>query len=168
LEVCPKDAVAQDRGPQPASAFQEIGCAGRKRLIHPIAGPAFFCPEEMHTLNPKLLADQLIQVHTGGNHVAPERGQWLISRSQFVASCFVGFPRKKGYLALVVFFKVKKTVTPQAASRNTVYFRHLYHPILAWWFPMVAKEIVARGNVEPANFHASSPGDPFERFHNIP
>ncbi len=54
-DVRPKNAIAQNHGPQPAPSFQEIVRARRKCLIHPIARPAFFRTAEMHPLNLKLM-----------------------------------------------------------------------------------------------------------------
>src|ERR1700676_164490 len=60
FSFCPKHAVAQDGGPQPAPPLQELLGAGRERLLHPIAGPAFLGATERPSLYLKFPADQLI------------------------------------------------------------------------------------------------------------
>src|SRR5271163_772187 len=111
-EVRPKKAAGQYHGPEPAASFQEFIRAGGKCLIHPGAWPAFFRAAEAHALNLKLPADQVVQIHVGGNDIAPEHGGSPVLHAQFAANRLVGFQRKKGYLAFVVFLEIKEPVPP--------------------------------------------------------
>src|SRR5208282_6226471 len=108
-----------------------------------------------------------IQVHSRGYHIATKRARHFVSHPQCETNRFVGFPGEKSDLAFVIFLVVKKAVASKAASGNTFYLRHLHNRIFGGWLTVASKEIMARRNVEPANFHTSSLGDSCKRIHGF-
>jgi hypothetical protein len=149
----PQHAVGQDRGPKTASAFHGIFCAGPERPVHPITRPAFLIPEKPDALQLKVDADELIQIDSTRDHVAPEHFRAPIPDPQLPTELLIGFFLEKSDVSFLTVFVSVKSIACDSLSGDTLDLGDRDVCIVARQLLVMTDEIVPGRNKEVANLN---------------
>jgi len=104
-------------------------------------------------LNFEYRANQFIEVLISRDDIPPQKRRRFITYAELAAKRVVSFLRKKGHLAFIDVFVIKKAVAANSAAGYTFNRRHFKNWMSVRRFVMVTKEIVSGRNVEMRNFH---------------
>jgi hypothetical protein len=148
----PDPAGADHRGTQAATAFKEGLGPGCERPVHPITRPAFFPAEHRDAIHAELAADQAIQAHPAGDHVAPQDAGSAAVYPKAFTEVIKHFGLKQGDLSFVIRFITKKAVSHDAALRDALNAGRRMHRVPVRGHSVVAEKVVARRNEKVDDF----------------
>jgi hypothetical protein len=143
--------VADDRRTQTALSFERRFRSGTECPVHPITGPGLLAPKKLHPLHLERLADQIIQGYSAGNNITAKHSRRTIPNAQLDAKLIVNFLGEEGDLALVIFAMSEESVSFDALAGHTINVVNLLDRMIRGFFPMMAKEIVARRDIKMPN-----------------
>jgi hypothetical protein len=115
-------------------------------------------------LNLEFPADELVQVHTARDHIAPRRSRRAIVQLQCSAELIENIERKETDLTFVIILEIEVTISANPTPRDTFDRRQLDHGTCVRLATVVANKIVAWGNVKVADFHCAHDNIEANRF----
>ena len=145
--------ICQNSGAQTTATLQKCFRARRDGAIHPIARSTLFHSMKIHALHFKVATDQLVKIDIARDHVATNQSGRAILKFEASAQFIEYLSRKKCDLALVIVFEIEIAIAANAAAGHAFDHRHFDRRINIRFAPVVAKEIMGRGNVKMADFH---------------
>jgi hypothetical protein len=86
-----------------------------------------------------------------GDYVTSKHSGRTIQNTQLCAKQLVNLLGEKSDLAFVIFAKSKKAISLNALPSHTINLVNLLDRMIRWFFPMMAKEVVARRDVKMPN-----------------
>ena len=104
-------------------------------------------------MNFEFRLNQFIEVLISRDDIPPQKRRRFISYAELPAKRVVSFLRKKGHLAFIGVFVIKKAVVANSSAGYTFDRRHLKNWMSVRRLAMMTKEIVSGRNVEMRNFH---------------
>ena len=104
-------------------------------------------------MNFEFRANQFIEVLIPRDDIPPQKRWRFIRYAELGAKRLVSFLRKKGHLAFIDVFVIKKAVAANSAAGYTFNRRHFKNWMSVRRFAMVTKEVVSGRNIEMRNFH---------------
>ena len=127
--------------------------AGCNCPVHPIARPAFLRATESHALNFELLTDQLIQIDTCRDSIAPDKARRTIPKFHCATKLIENFKSEKRDLTFVTFLVIEETVPANAVTGHAIDYGHFNNWIIVRLPAVMAEKVVAGGNVKVTDFH---------------
>jgi hypothetical protein len=146
-------AIAENLCAQTAAALQKLFRARCECAIHPVTRRALLGSIQTNALDLEFPADELVQINSAGDHIAPRVSRRAIVYIQRDAKLFENIERKKCDLALVIVLKIEVTIPTNPAPRGTFDHRHFDHGMRVRLATVMANEIVPRRNVQVTDFH---------------
>ena len=103
---------------------------------------------EADSLNFKLLADQIIQIHPTRDDISTHRSSRVIWHLEREAKLLEHLKREEGDLSLVIRLVIEEAITANSVACHAINPRHFDRRVLIRFAAMVAKEIMTGRNVE--------------------
>jgi len=145
-------AAGEDPGSQPSAPAQKFFGARRHRLIHPVAGGAFFGAPEPQTLQLEGSSDESIEVGTSHHDVAAKGRRVEVGQPELVSDGLEHGPVEEGDLPIAVLVRVEVSVALDALSRHALDGLGVDDGMMASGTPVVALEVVSRRGKKSAEF----------------